>query len=344
MLLKGAPVNANVSPALLRIDVPSPACPEVPMQYDPELRTIWAYMDATGVPAFSLSLMRQIREQDRLLEKDPGNILLKNQSLPVDFYVGGSKTPGIYSLGGDLALFIELIKLRDEEALRRYAARCNDCLWARINNFGSKNLVTISLIQGTAFGGGWESALASDFIIAERGTKFMFPEYKFNLYPGMGAFTILTRKLGSADAAMQMIMSDYCFSAEELYEKGLVNVLAEPGQGEVVTRQWIKDQQRLKTAVRGILRAKAITERYTHTAITREELDAIGDAWSATALQLTDGDIRVMSRFLKRQQRNLREMRGANRAGAIHETSDHGIVDPTAAEQVATGTELLKVA
>jgi DSF synthase len=305
-------VNANVNPTLLRVSIPNSNCNEVVMDYDPELATVWAYMNPVGIPSFSVGLMRQIRSQDALLEEKSGYVKIGDEFEPVDFYVGGSKTPGVYSLGGDLQLFISLIRMRDEDALRAYARKCNDCLWARLNNFGSKDLVTVALVQGTAYGGGFESALASDFIIAERGTKWMFPEFKFNLFPGMGAFTILARKLKSVDKATQMIMSNHCYSAEELHGMGLVATLAEPGEGESATRAWIREHRRVKNGLKGMLEAKRITERYMAHSISREEVDAIGDAWAKTALQISEADLKLMNRFVVGQTRNTRERNRAN--------------------------------
>lgn len=62
------------------------------------------------------------------------------------------------------------------------------------------DLTTVSLIQGDALGGGFEASLSSNLIIAERGVKMGLPEVIFNLFPGMGAYSILSRKVGAATA------------------------------------------------------------------------------------------------------------------------------------------------
>ena len=67
-------------------------------------------------------------------------------------------------------------------------------------------LITIGLAQGDALGGGFESLLSFDVLVAEKGAKFGFPEQLFGLFPGMGALTFMGRKLGFAKAE-QLIRS-----------------------------------------------------------------------------------------------------------------------------------------
>jgi DSF synthase len=50
-----------------------------------------------------------------------------------------------------------------------------------------RDVTTIALVQGDALGGGFETALSSNVLIAERSAKLGFPEILFNLFPGMGA-------------------------------------------------------------------------------------------------------------------------------------------------------------
>ncbi len=62
--------------------------------------------------------------------------------------------PGVFNLGGDLALFVLLIKSREREALAHYAKLCIDNVYARVQNYHCPWLTTISLVQGDALGGG----------------------------------------------------------------------------------------------------------------------------------------------------------------------------------------------
>jgi DSF synthase len=64
------------------------------------------------------------------------------------------------------------------------------------------------------------------------------PEILFNLFPGMGAYSLLARRIG-ARAAEDLILSGRVLTAQRLHEMGIVDVLAPAGQGESTVRQWI---------------------------------------------------------------------------------------------------------
>ncbi|OGI57239.1 MAG: hypothetical protein A2V58_06475 [Candidatus Muproteobacteria bacterium RBG_19FT_COMBO_61_10] len=57
----------------------------------------------------------------------------------------------------------------------------------------------------------------------------------------MGAYTLLARRLDPARAE-KIILSGKIYSAEELYEMGVVDVLANDGEGEQAVYAYIKKQ------------------------------------------------------------------------------------------------------
>ena len=95
-----------------------------------------------------------------------------------------SDVPGVFNLGGDLDLFRQHIMAGDRGGLLRYAKACIEVLYGNIINLG-RDLTTVSLVQGDALGGGFEAALSSNVLIAERNAKLGLPEVLFNLFPGM---------------------------------------------------------------------------------------------------------------------------------------------------------------
>jgi DSF synthase len=64
-----------------------------------------------------------------------------------------------------------------------YAKLCIDNVHARFCGYRRPRLTTISLVQGTALGGGFECALSSDVIVAEESARLGLPEILFNLFP-----------------------------------------------------------------------------------------------------------------------------------------------------------------
>ena len=128
-----------------------------------------------ATPCFNLGLLKDIRKHDQQLETNGGKVTLAAETHQVNYYVLGSRQPRVFNLGGDLALFVLLIKSRDREALAHYAKLCIDNVYPRIHNFFSPTLTTISLVQGDALGGGFECALSSDVIVAEESAQLGLP-------------------------------------------------------------------------------------------------------------------------------------------------------------------------
>ena len=85
---------------------------------------------------------------------------------------------------------------------------------------------SIAVINGFAFGGGLELALACTFRLATRNAKMGLPEIKLGLIPGYGGTQRLPRVVGEA-RALEMIMTGRTVEAEEAERIGLVNRLVE---------------------------------------------------------------------------------------------------------------------
>jgi DSF synthase len=161
----------------------------------------------------------------------------------------------------------------------------------------SLDLTTLSLVQGDALGGGFETALGAHVVIAEKGVKMGFPESLFNLFPGMGAWTILSRKVGTANAE-RLILDGKLYLAEEMHEMGVVDVLAEPGEGESEVYKLIKKRNRQANSYRAMRRVRDSCRNFDY-----QELKDVVDIWVDAAFKLDSRDLRMMERLIKRQNR-----------------------------------------
>jgi enoyl-CoA hydratase len=85
---------------------------------------------------------------------------------------------------------------------------------------------SVAAINGFAFGGGLELALACTFRVATPNAKLGLPEIKLGLIPGYGGTQRLPRVIGEA-RAMEMIMTGRTVAAEEAQRIGLVHRLVE---------------------------------------------------------------------------------------------------------------------
>ncbi len=90
-------------------------------------------------------------------------------------------------------------------------------------------LLVIAAVNGAAYGGGCELALACDFIYAARGARFALTETTLGIMPGCGGTQNLPRAVGER-RAKELIMSGRSFSANEAFEWGMVNRVVEPSE------------------------------------------------------------------------------------------------------------------
>jgi DSF synthase len=258
--------------------------------YDAKYKIGWFLMDAAPRPCFTPTLLNDL--SDYLANIKVEMVLTNNEKY--DYLVVGSNVEGVFNLGGDLDLFVSLIDKRDRDALLAYAVQCIDILYDNMRHFET-DLTTVSLIQGDALGGGFESALSSNLIIAERGANMGLPEVLFNLFPGMGAYSLLSRKIGAV-AAEKMILSGKLYSAEEMFEMGVVDILAEKGEGELALYQYIKAVNKSPNTYKAMAKVKDMCN-----SVTYEELAGVAEIWADAALNLTSKDLRMMNRLVNRQ-------------------------------------------
>jgi DSF synthase len=268
-------------------------------EFEPATSTIWGYFNPRDTACFSLGLLKDIGAHDDELARNRGQLQIEGQAYQANHYVLASRTPRVFNMGGDLALFALLIKAQDRDAIASYAKLCIDNMFRRIQNFFSPTLTTISLVQGDALGGGFEAALASDVIVAEESAQMGLPEILFNLFPGMGACSLLARRIGIR-AAEELILSGKVMSARELQRLGVVDVLATDGQGETAVRNWIARNAKRRNGVQAVLRAR----QFIHP-VSREELDGIVNVWVDAAMRLSDRDLKMMNRLVRAQMRRM---------------------------------------
>ena len=257
---------------------------------------MWTYFDTRPRPCVTRDLLNEYLECQRLVTRIDKAALEAGSDCPIRFLVLASKTPGIYSLGGDLHLFKRCIETRDRDTLRKYASACIKALHLMANNLFLP-LTTISLVQGDALGGGFEAALSCSVIIAERRARFGFPEVLFNLFPGMGAYSFLARRIGAIKAE-RIILSGSVFTAEQMHEMEVVDILVDDGGGEGAVHTYVEKHNRRPNAFESVYRAR---QRY-HP-IAGEELTDIADIWVDAAMRVRAKDLRIMEMLVKSQDR-----------------------------------------
>ena len=271
------------------------SCRHLSTRFDARHGVLWCIIDPKGRPCFSIELLEELRAMEIGLERHAGN--LRPEELPLRYFVFASRTPGVYNYGGDLELFIRCLESGDVATLRRYARLCIDVLHSYFMNFHLP-ITTISLVQGDALGGGFEAALGGDVVIAEKSALFGFPEVLFNLFPGMGAYNFLSRRIGIARTE-RMILSGKTYRAEEMHEDGLVDIVAEDAKGENALHDYIEKHSRKRQVYESLFQVRRATLPVRH-----EEMMEISEIWVETALRIGPREIRLMERLIKAQERS----------------------------------------
>ena len=268
--------------------------PQLSAHFDKDARALWSRWTADPRPCFNPSLLADIRAYYDFIAQSRGVLHVNGEEHPLEYVVLASGMPGVFNLGGDLELFKQLIGTQDRAGLLRYGRACIDVLY---RNYVAHDLpvTTVSLVQGECLGGGFEAALSSDVIVAEKGARFGFPEILFNMFPGMGAYSFLDRKIGQKQAE-EVIGSGKVYSAEEMQELGVVDVVAENGQGEAELAAFIKRRSRSRNG----MQALAATRRRVHSITFEELLDVVG-IWVDAALRINLRDLKLMQRLVSRQ-------------------------------------------
>ena len=213
--------------------------------YEEERRVMWMMLRSEPRPCFNQQLVSDIIRLARAA---------RESGLRFDFWVTGSLVPEIFNVGGDLNFFVEVIRKGERDRLMAYARSCIDGVWEIYNGFGTE-AISIAMIEGSALGGGFEAALAHHYVIAQKGAKLGFPEIAFNLFPGMGGYSLVARK-SNMHVAETLISTGESRLAEWHAEKGLVDQVFEPGDAFLATRTFIDLVRPMLNGTRAMLRAR----------------------------------------------------------------------------------------
>jgi enoyl-CoA hydratase/3-hydroxyacyl-CoA dehydrogenase len=125
-----------------------------------------------------------------------------------------SSNPFLFSAGADIKAFTSMDEAGGEQLI--------DSAHALLREMESDSIATIAAVNGLAFGGGCELAMACDVRIAARSALFGQPEIKLGIIPGFGGTQRLPRLVGTNKALEMNLVGDPVL-ADEAYEYGLVN-------------------------------------------------------------------------------------------------------------------------
>lgn len=259
------------------------------VEFDPALHILWStWLEKKG-PYFSPALLQDMAYGISTIED--GSFSAADQ---FQYFVLRSASDHVFNLGGDLALFREMIVSGNREGLLAYARLSADMMFALYSGMG-KGATTIALVQGNCLGGGFEAAVACDYLFAEHGTQFCFPEIQLGIFPGMGALPILARRVSRRDFDA-LCHSGRTFSAEQLHAMGVIDLLVKRGGGEQAVVEFVKSRRQAPGAHRDMLALRKAAEQ-----LTKEDFHAALDDWTKRILALDKRRLAMLELALLRQ-------------------------------------------
>ena len=261
--------------------------------FDPALNAMWLRWSPKPRACFNLPLLAACNAYCQFLQDTQGVISHNGETYALKSSILSSEIPGVFNLGGDLDLFKVLIDGRNRQGLMEYGMACVEVVYQNLSCYGLP-ITTISLVQGECLGGGFEAALSSQVVIAERSARFGFPEIMFNLFPGMGAMSFVLRRSNSR-IAEELMTSATIFTADDMLKRGIIDMVVDDGEGPAAVREYLRKKA---PALRAMYQARRRVQN-----LTRKELDDIVTVWVDAALRINPRDLRLMAHIVARQDR-----------------------------------------
>lgn len=276
--------------------------------FNEDLGVMWCYMSPYPRPCFTPQLLNDLSSFLNVIRnKVCSDIRIKGSS-KIKYIVFGSYKPGVFSLGGDLALFSECINSGDKDRLSKYMRLSIDVMYSIYTNMDVP-ITTISLIRGNALGAGFEGALSCDYVVAEKNVQLGFPEVLFNMFPGMGAYSFLARRIDPIQVE-RMILSGRIYSAQELHEMCLIDVVTESGNGNIEVENFIRKLEKSKGTRSAIRKMRNLLNP-----VSFEEMLDIGEIWVESAFSLSERELKTMQRLVRSQDRVAKSLVASDSAG-----------------------------
>jgi dehydration protein DpgD len=149
--------------------------------------------------------------------------------------------------------------------------------WPRLTERHALSKPIIARVDGYAFGGGFELALACDIVVASESASFALPEAKLGLIPGAGGIFRLMRQL-PCKTAMGYLITGRRLPAHRAFELGLINEVCPAQELDACVERWSQDILRCAPlsvqAIKDVARSSAhlSVEEAFQTSYPAEEL------------------------------------------------------------------------
>jgi len=235
--------------------------------------------DYEGAPVLTSGLIGEYREMQRECRSNP--------DAPT-WIVIRSAVEGAFCKGGDIDHYLKCIRGHDREALSAYAHTHVDMLTDHLEGMGC-NTLTIGLVDGDAFGGGLEVLLGLDFVIASETSRFGFPEVKHGAFPGLGALSLLARKVG-CQVADDLVKGGMLYSASDMQDIGIVTHCVPADEMEAAAAEIIEQYSGMESDLTSLR-----DEMLNACPLDHDEMRDLVEEWTDVAMNLSDRDLQEIA-------------------------------------------------
>ena len=191
------------------------AYPQADAEQPAEVVKLQTLADGVAIAWLANGQMNSISPQ---VVRDLGKVWSKVKESGVRALVIASSNPFLYSAGADIKAFTTMDETSGRELIETAHA-----LFRELETAG---IATIAAVNGLAFGGGCELAMACNVRLAARSAMFGQPEIKLGIIPGFGGTQRLPRLVGPSKALEMNLVGDPILP-EEAFELGLCNRVVE---------------------------------------------------------------------------------------------------------------------
>jgi DSF synthase len=137
-----------------------------------------------------------------------------------------------------------------------------------------------------------------------------FPEVLFDLFPGMGAYSFLCRRVSPA-LAERLMLDGNIYTSEQMHAMGVIDVLVPKGQGVQAVQDLLRSHRRAPHARMAMQQVRQFAQP-----VSLEELMRITEIWVDTAMQLGEKSLRTMERLVRAQERRSNDAANATSLAA----------------------------
>lgn len=176
-----------------------------------EANNIWLFLNNPPANTFTYELLGELCNLLDVISAQPETVIGERL-----LYI--SHLDDYFSLGGDRAQLMLYLANQQHDAIGEFSAMAKRLMTAIVD----VPILVVSVVNGTAQGGGLETLLATDLQLVRKNIKLGLPEIKSGLIPGMGGLTYLSHQIGNA-RFKRLVMSGELISAQEAYEAGIIS-------------------------------------------------------------------------------------------------------------------------